>query len=174
MNENATNPYSTPEADVVPDSLGGDAFADFPRFSAWWVALLSIITYGLYTYYWLVTRTTKINQALPDFQISAGLLWATISLGLLNIVLSIWFEIGLGSATPEILGTVALASVALGLVQFVCWVMLAFAIRSRLNRMTGATPGHPLWSNGVLTFFFTPIYPAYKINQAKDAHAIGA
>ena len=173
MNEAVGNPYSSPESDVAPEAVPENSFGEFPRFSAWWVFLLSVITLGIYTYYWLFTRTTVINRQLPDNQISNTVVWGTITVAVLSWISS------LGSTLVSVGGTAAgntlLAAAGLdfllSVAGFVFWLLWAFAIRGRINQMTGAQPGNSLWSNGILTFFFTPVYPAYKINQIKDSYA---
>ncbi len=170
MNESSSNPYSAPEADITPQSGSGAAFAEFPRFSAWWVFFLSIITLSVYYYYWLISRASMINRALPQRPMSIGLIWALIAIAVGNSIYSNYVQF-VGGPDPEQLGLFMLTTSAVSLMTTVIYFVIVFAMRSRINELTGAPKGTSLWCNGILTFFFGPIYHAYKINQIKDAES---
>ena len=170
MSDESTNPYSTPASDVSPEAPTSDAFAEFPRFSAWWVLLLTFVTYGLYPYYWVISRTPMFNRAVPDHPISPALVWTVVVIGVSSTVFDFALEFGLYAPGLHLAETLVNAILAITLVNMLFWIYLAFEIRTRINFMTGASTASPLWSNAFLTFFFTPLYPAYKINQIKDAH----
>lgn len=173
MSESTDNPYKAPEADIAPEARSDGSFAPFPRFSAWWVFLLGIVTLGIYPIYWMFSRTQILNRHFPDLAIAAAFVWSAVALyaidwlaGLADVIRT--FDGG-AVASPD-----SPAAIAGLLVSLAAWILLiawSMMLCNRLNRVSDDIPGEHF--NPVVTFFlaliyFSPIYLAYKINQAKD------
>ncbi len=168
MTDQTMNPYAAPEANVEPTAGTESSFAPFPRFSAWWVFLLTIVTYGIYPWYWMFSRTQVINKHYPQHAISNGLVWSSLTVFISQFVVSMWMNFSAASASTDSLATLVIINGVLSLAFFVFWLTWIFSIRNRINAISGTHSGEPHWAGGVLTFFFSTIYLSYKINQIKD------
>jgi len=167
MSEN--NPYSAPDADLAVENTesGVDAVKQFKRFTAWAVFGLGLITFGIYSYYWLYTRTTLLNNlSEPKNRIASWLPKATIAVVALTFLLNF---------LPQSLLTDQSSAMAFGLfflvvfvAYFVLFIMWIFGFRKRLNLLSGSNKGDLFWLGGIMTFFFNVIYFQYKINQMHD------
>jgi hypothetical protein len=162
--------YATPTADLSAPTHG---LREFPRFSAWWVFLLSVITLYLYTVYWLYSRSLIVNRLFPRDAISPVFVFGLPIAHVGSIVVSIAsailvINIGDGywsSPSTEVWINVADVAIAIGTIFW------AFAIRRRLNMLLQREARGIVDASPVLTFFFGAIYLAYKINQGIDAAA---
>ena len=155
MNEiTETNPYATPAASVEKPLQSGEEILGFPRFSAWWVLLLSILTLNFYTVYWLYSRTKIINRVLPKDPIYMGMCWTFIAFYMVNIGFA-FLEVYYASNLTNVVSTI----------MMLVW---AFSLRNRLNLLAGVKSDSKLRTGPVLTFFLQSIYLAYKINQIHD------
>jgi magnesium-transporting ATPase (P-type) len=157
MDNPMTNPYASPSAEVIDESAGSiDAL---PRFSTWYVVLLSIVTFGIYTLYWLYSRVGKLNFAIEN-----KVPMALIHGYLLLTVVSWFLQISgvLGSTLDE--GTIGLLNGVISLVSFVLYYMVVYKMR---NRICDELLKAPRWS-GLLTFLLSMLYLNYKINEAHD------
>jgi len=157
MESDMTNPYKAPESSVEKLS-SGELAGVLPRFSAWGVFGLSIITLGIYGIYWLYTRTQKLNAVL-DKPINS--VFTTITLVLYSLSLITNF---VPKDDPVVAGVLSLLGLAGGIMMIV-WV---FMIRRRIHEYVGIPSGHPQQLGPILTFFFSTIYLQYKINQIID------
>jgi fatty acid desaturase len=163
------NPYTAPDADLAVDNSSGSAGSvkEFPRFTAWAVFGLSMITLGFYGYYWLYSRTTILNKlSTPENRIASWLPMTTIIVAVLYWILS-FAPLFMGSS-PEIAVSVGLASLVISIAYMVFFLMWTFGFRKRLNLLSGANKGEAFWLGGFMTFFFNVIYFQYKINQMHD------
>lgn len=167
MTEQTMNPYAAPMADVAPTADTDDGFGPFPRFSAWWVFLLTIVTYFIYPWWWLFSRTRIINENYPDKSISNGLVWGALTVFVLQFFASLAINFS-AVESPEAIMPIIMLNLVLTVAYIVFWLMWIFGVRNRINRISGAQPGDLLWAGGIMTFFFHVIYLAYKINQIKD------
>lgn len=150
------NIYTAPESELSPTGDFAE-LAHFTRFSTWAVLGLSIITFGIYSVYWLVTRSNVINS-FHENKIPSGYIWGYVAVYGVSTLVSI----GTLLIHSELLSQV---DFAMTIVYFVMYLIVTFTIRSRLKVILG-TP-----INGVITFFFSHIYFQYKINSMKDAAA---
>jgi hypothetical protein len=168
MTEQTMNPYAAPEASIEPAVGTESSFAPFARFSAWWVFLLTIVTFGLYAYYWMFTRTQVINKNYPQHSIGTGLVWLAlvVFVGQFIVSFAAGFMTPTGVATG---GPLAVLEPLASILASIMWLVWIFTIRNRINRISGAVSGEPIWAGGVLTFFFSCIYLQYKINHIKDS-----
>jgi uncharacterized Tic20 family protein len=166
MSEN--NPYSTPSADLhVPLSDNSiEAIKKIPRFSTWAVVGLSIITLGIYSYYWLYSRTKMLNSLLVDSnnKIPSGLTLSIIILAIINFFLSLYPLFNAGQVSSAIDGLSMFISI-IGVILFLVW---AFSFRKRLNTLSNSQKGERFWLGGILTFLINVYYFQYKINQIHD------
>ncbi|WP_462179628.1 DUF4234 domain-containing protein [Pseudoalteromonas gelatinilytica] len=155
MSEESANIYEAPEAELTQQNNGGNKpILNFDRFSAWGVFFLCLFTFGIYSVYWLVSRTNKAN-ALAKNQVSQGLVYGYVALYIVNIALSF------AGISPEIGGIMSLIS-------FVVAIVLIFSLRTSIKELINEGSNEPVHLGGILTFFFNVIYFQYKINEAID------
>ncbi|WP_019605068.1 DUF4234 domain-containing protein [Teredinibacter turnerae] len=150
------NPYSAPQSEVNAPSAG-KLSAIFPRFTAWAVFGLGLITLGIYSFYWLFSRTRQINPVIEN-PISPLFMGATLGLYIVGFASNIPLN------NPIVTMVLSFLSVA-GSIMFVVW---AFRLRSRIHQVANISASDPSRINPVLTFFFSVIYLQYKINQYID------
>ncbi|MCX4027891.1 DUF4234 domain-containing protein [Endozoicomonas sp. SM1973] len=156
-------PYAVPNADLETSSTKIGDFSQLPRFSAWWVFLLSVITFGIYYYIWMYKRTVVINR-ICDRKIAPWLSNTVISLFIVNTLLS--FYVGaVGETVDPAVDLVSLVMTVAATILGLVWI---YAIRNRLHEVGNIAKGSKYWIGGILTFFFTSIYLQYKINQVID------
>ena len=176
VNEPNDNPYAAPAANIRPELSTDSGFDPFPRFSAWWVFLLGVITLGVYFAYWLFSRTQVINRHYPEIAISPGLVWTAIAFYVGDWAVT-FIQIVQAFTDPTMSSSES-AVIVLGgaVVSLMAWVMViawSMTIRSKLIEISSRAPGIPADISAVITavaaiFFVAPIYLAYKINQQKD------
>ena len=158
---NESEPESSPHSDHKPHQ--SNPMQRLPRFSAWGVFGLSIISLGLYYTYWLFTRTQIINQVQGQ-QIPMGLPHTVIGLLMVNLIFSL-----MSGANPDNADYQQLASIS-GLCFNLGNLFWVFTIRQRIHRMTKAGEQSLFWLNGIFTFLFQVLYLQYKINEYIDEH----
>tara|TARA_B110000881_G_C18306086_1_gene379498 strand:+ start:72 stop:545 length:474 start_codon:yes stop_codon:yes gene_type:complete len=150
------NIYSAPESNINEVSEGDDAIMQFPRFSAWAVFGLGIITLGIYTLFWFYNRLTVVNKNHTK-PIAMGLFWAYIALSVLSNGMSF---------SESWMLFASLFTVAGMIVYFV----MIYTLRARLiDLIESAEVTNLSKIGGVMTFFFSIIYLQFKINEAIDA-----
>lgn len=156
MNESNDNPYKTPDATLV-QTASDDSIQSFNRFSAWWVFGLTILTLGIYPYYWMYSRAKIINSMHQD-KISPVLMF------LFLIVVALSYASGFfGDSQAAVL-----VGLVITLVYLVLYLMVLFKIRNRLQDIMNRSSNHEHKLGPVLTFFFYAIYLQYKINECLD------
>jgi len=160
-NEPEQEPESLPRFSGTPPQ--SSPMQKLPRFSAWGVFGLSIISLGLYYTYWLFTRTQIINQ-IQDQKIPMGLAHTVIGLLMVNLIFSL-----MSGANPDNEDYRQLASIS-GLCFNLGNLFWVFIIRQRIHRMTKAGEQSLFWLNGIFTFLFQVLYLQYKINEYIDDH----
>lgn len=153
-------PYSPPLSDVEP-LVDGDGLELLPRFSAWGVFGLTLITLGVYYMYWLYTRTNLLNgvvdKPIPGWLVVVSCLTYVGYIGL--------------SVLPETYFTNDMFLVMSGVVTLVYLVFYywwLFAVRARLLSLVNrsAYPGFKI--GAVLSTLIQVIYFQYKINEYID------
>jgi hypothetical protein len=161
------NPYTPPAAPLVVESRAD--IREFPRFSAWYVFFLSLVTLGLYIIYWLYNRTSILNR-LAQNRISDTFIVAVTIIAVLSFVLSVgeiaYAVVATGPRLPpwyEGFGNV------LSIVSNVALLVWVFKFRNRLVDEVMGTPLARSDVGPVMTFFFQLIYLQFKINQKIDA-----
>lgn len=146
------NPYSTPQSDLALESSSDGDITKFKRFSTWGVLALSIITFGIYSIYWLHSRTKVLND-ISENPISKSFTGISIAFYVANIVFS--FAAGVN---PEL----EILSQLVNLPSSILMIVWAFKMRNRLEPIMNKSLG------GVMVFFFNVYYLNYKINESID------
>lgn len=156
------NPYAAPEAEVAMPSTDNaiDRIKTIKRFTTWGVVGFSIITLGIYGFYWLYSRTKTLNNSLDEGQRIPQ--WVILG-ALLSYVLYILLSIGSGFV-PELAAIGGL----LAIVYIVLYLIWIYKFRSRINMLTATKRGDKFWIGPILTFFINIFYFQYKINQIHD------
>ncbi len=166
------NPYSAPSADLDIKSTEKslDKIKQFPRFSTWAVIGLTMITLGLYGYYWLFSRTKILNSLLPNKPIASSLIIITLIILLLNLVLTLFIPVlpTMEFVNPKIIATIYLLSIPVSFVAVILFLIWAFSFRNRFNILSESSKGSKFWLGIILTFFLNVYYFQYKINQIHD------
>ena len=161
------NPYSAPDADLAVESTGSsiDKVKQFPRFTTWAVVGLTMITLGIYAFYWLYSRTKMLNNLLPENKVAAWLPIGTLVAYVIYFLLS-FAPLVMGS--PDLMAATAGLSAVFSIVYMVLFIIWVYAFRNRLNILSGSNKGDMFWLGGILTFFINVYYFQYKINQMHD------
>lgn len=129
-----------------------------PHVSTFLVLALSIISLGIYSTYWLFTRTQIINRIHHE-AISMHLAHSVIGLLMLNVLLSL-----MSGFNPENLAYQELAKIS-GLIYSLANLYWIFTLRQRIHKMVRAGEQSLFWLNGIWTFLFQVLYLQYKINE---------
>lgn len=161
------NPYTAPDADLAVESTGSavDKVKQFPRFTTWAVVGLTLITMGIYAFYWLYSRSKMLNRQIPENKIPA---WVIIGSLVTYVLYMIAAYVPLFLGDPEIMMAAAGISGILGIAYFVLFIVWIYSFRNRLNILSGSSKGDMFWLGGILTFFINVYYFQYKINQMHD------
>ncbi|WP_226704524.1 DUF4234 domain-containing protein [Microbulbifer elongatus] len=149
-----SNPYEAPSSDLAV-ATNDQISSNFDRFSAWWVFLLTIFTFGIYPVYWVYTRAQTVNR-IQDNQIAPAWIYLTVIFFALTIVVEF--------IAPEKVELAIIVNIA----YFVALLTTLFKIKNRLQKMMSETTGSNYTLGPVLTFFFHSIYLQYKINEFID------
>jgi hypothetical protein len=168
------NPYSAPSANLDVKSTDNkyiDKLKQFPLFSTWGVVGLTMITAGLYVYYWLYSRTLILNNLLPKKPIAGWIPIITIVLVLINQAISIFLLVStrfMELIDPDVFGTIYLISIPLNYITAIFFLIWIFSFRNRINILSRSSKGTQFWLGGILTFFINVFYFQYKINQIHE------
>lgn len=162
MNAPDDNPYKTPEAYLV-QSTNDKSILEFRRFTAWGVFGLTIITFGIYPYYWMYSRAKTINS-LHDDKIPM-----VLPISLLGVVFLSYASSFFGESAEAIY-----ASLAITLIYLVLYLVVLFKIRNRLQDIIDRSANKQYKLGIIMTFFFYAIYLQYKINECIDELRPGA
>lgn len=157
MSDSISNPYAAPSAELNTP-LNSNNLKQLPRFSAWWVLLLSIVTIGIYPLWWLYSRASTLNQ-IQSRPIAIELVYVLAVLLVGSFVLG--FVAGFSDTSY------ALIENTISIAYWVIYLIVAYSIRSRLHDMF-QKEGHNGKIGPILTFFFSTLYLQYKINEAID------
>jgi len=163
MKPSDENPYSAPAAALDTELSTNARMQSLPRFSAWYVFGLSVITLGFYFTYWMFTRTNIINR-VHDEKISMNLVYTVLGLLLANLIIS--FVSGMYPENADYQLLANLSSLAFSITS----LFWAFTMRNRIHQMSHASNLNSYWMGGIMTFFFQALYMQYKINEYLDTH----
>lgn len=154
-----TNPYASPEAEVV--QAGSSSIDGMPRFSTWMVFFLSIITFGIYGIYWLYSRVGKLNQ-LTENPVPVSLIHAYLGITIIS-----WICQGMVGAESDSAGLIGVVGLLASIASMIIYWVTIFKMR---NRLCDDVLAEPRW-NGFFTWFLNLFYINYKVNQAIDARS---
>lgn len=159
------SPYAAPNSDLSPDTYGEEGVYELPRFSAWGVFFLTLVSFGLYYYYWMYKRTVVINSVCDD-KISMHIPYIVIFYGIVSFIYGLYqnYTIHTGSYMPQFL----LVEAFIHIIFLILAVFWLYTIRNRLNYIFQANKTDKFWISGILTFFGTIIYLQYKMNKVID------
>lgn len=158
----SNNPYAIADSELIDDVKEKISIKEipiyenlnekkeFPLFSVFLVVILSIITMGIYTLYWLNSRTKIINTLLPDNKIPTWLSISTIVFFTLYLLLFL-------VSSPSFLFFFLLYSML-----YIFWI---FSFRNRFNIIFNK---NNIFLNGFLTFFISIYYFQYNINKINN------
>ncbi|RYY73528.1 MAG: DUF4234 domain-containing protein [Gammaproteobacteria bacterium] len=155
------NIYSAPQSDVTGVVDKTNEIDTFPRKSAWLVFFLGIPTLGIYSYYWLYTRT-KLANSLNTHTVSITIPTMLLILSLVSLAIS-----GLGTVYKDNI-VLSVISAVISIAVFVLYIMSAFSLRTVLRNILESSGSSKPDLNGIMVFFFSSIYMQYKINQCID------
>ncbi|OMH29091.1 DUF4234 domain-containing protein [Motiliproteus sp. MSK22-1] len=158
------NAYAAPEATLERSLTGGEQITAFPRFSTWWVLLLSMVTLSIYSLYWIYSRTKILNRLVPENPISFWIYASPILFFIVGIIVN--FMIGFYGA--EAGSGLTVFSNIVSLVNLIIFIVWAYSFRNRLNRLAGVEKGDKCYAGPILTFFLNSLYMSYKVNQLID------
>jgi len=136
----------------------------FKEQSTWSLFFFSMITYGVYTFFYVLRQSKRINSQLPEGEtyIPAYFMNILLVLTILSVPLFIGY-IFVPYGHP--------IDVASDLVDFTWGVMMiiwGFMARNRMHAIFGIKEGDQEWFHGLYTFLFTPLYFNYKINRISE------
>ncbi|WP_163832268.1 DUF4234 domain-containing protein [Spartinivicinus ruber] len=157
------SPYAVPNANLVADSSKDNGISQLPRFSAWGVFFLTLITLGIYYYIWMYKRTKVINTVCNK-KIPTGLTNTAISLYIINFLMNIY----IGAVGEGVDSSVIMVENIISIVAVILSIIWLYTIRNRLHVIENVSKDSKFWIGGILTFFFSTIYLQYKINQMID------
>ena len=150
-----SNPYAVSEADPSIENENR-AVSSFKRKSVLLVILLSIVTFGVYPFYWVVTRTKILNQLIPEKAIPSGF---TLTVTIAYIVLFAGGFIAGFTGNEGLVQTLNL----LNLPIYILLVVWFFKFANRLESVSKSP------YSGVGVFFLSAFYLQHKINKLIDA-----
>ena len=168
------NPYATPRASLETGAQAPAPITAFPRFSAWWVFLLTLFTLGIYVPFWLYARTRTVNRLLPAQRIDSAFIHTVLSLYVLNFALGFFEGFG-GTLASQALAsegyTFAARAINIGVwVGLVIWfIQLRRALLAAMAQsgIPGMTMG-PVANFLIALLGWGAVYQQYKINTALD------
>jgi len=146
--------FAPPEADASPLA----ALREFRVMNVWLVLLLTLITLGIYSVFWLRRQNATINMLRPDLK--ATPLFGNIVLGVAFISTGLDIASMIGSSS-SIEGASNILDRIFGLMVLV----LSFQVRSGFNLLMRAQKGDAHWVSGLFTWLFRVVYLQYKLNK---------
>ena len=158
-----TNPYETPDSQLVDTSLNQEGYTKLKRFSTWGVLGLSIITLSTYTIYWLYSRTVALNKQPGVTPISGAFMSVATVLYVIPFLMIIPESI-----YPEN-SVILLASNMVSIASNIFFLVWVFKYKNRLNVVLRDRQVPIKYLGSIMTFIFTVLYLSYKTNEYVDA-----
>ena len=157
------NAFEAPKADLSSTNTE-KPILEIERFSTWGVFFLGMFTLGIYSIYWLYSRTQTINCSAQENKVSTNLLNTYIGSIILVWVISIYggFTAAAGDSNIEMVSSI------ITIINYIIYLVLIFAFRRAVTEVINMGTTHPVKLGGVMTFFFSVLYFQYKINEAID------
>ncbi len=154
MSQETSNLYQAPEANLTQPGSGNKPILAFDRFSAWWVFLLSLFTFGIYPIYWLLNRSSTAN-GLAKYQINMAFP--------IGYVIAIIVSAVVSYSAPE-----STLEGIISIITLIVWLVAIYSLRTSITELINEGSAEPVTIGPILTFFFSLIYLQYKINEAID------
>lgn len=152
------------------------SFAVLPRMELLMVMLLTLMTLGTYTYYWLYTRTKILNQLCPEYSINKNF----VSLCLVGffVLMAVLFSLPEANSIEELQNSPAYDAI-LSMVLILNTLLLVWGLLfcQRLNHLSQAHKQDALYARYSLLVFVhllavNTLYLQYKINQLIDSQRV--
>ena len=128
---------------------------------------LTLITLGLYLPFWMHRQCKVIARLLPHNPVSPEWIVAVFVLSFGS----------LGWVIPELVTDddpqVLMIGTIIEWIDTICFLVVAFKIKNRMNELLGSQPSSPRWFGGLGTFFFTCWYLQWKINRVHERTPLG-
>ncbi|MCP3899406.1 MAG: DUF4234 domain-containing protein [Desulfobacteraceae bacterium] len=159
------NPYITPSANLIESNKeGAAALAEFNKVSTWIVLLLTMLTCGVYAFFWLYSRTKILNR-LPSVEpISSGFMVTTIILWAISMLFSFGTGINTGIQGEPDVGLTLITNL-LSIVASILPIVWYFKFKNRLNTFLTNHVQNGSLLGPIMTFFFNILYLSYKLNE---------
>jgi len=128
--------------------------------STWKLLGLGVVTFGVYFAHYIKKQTDIINEHLHiDLQISKGFIISIMILSYASVALFIaYLIVDYGHPIEKV-------SHITDKVWAIMLVVWGFKARNRVNSHCFLISNRKNWFHGLWTFFFTPLYFNYKVNQ---------
>jgi hypothetical protein len=138
----------------------------FRRESLPWLALLLILSLGLYMLWWMYRQTQVINAHSPNDAIPSWL----VHLTMISVPASMMLRFSYGMELPP---EPPLALVFSNLVALSSLVMWLLRVRRGINALSGAALGDATWISLPITLLLTlfqlsPVYMQFVINRVLE------
>jgi uncharacterized membrane protein len=154
------DPYQPPTVDVSPpDVRSANTIQVFEKFSTWYVLGLTFITLGLYSVYWLFSRSRRLNKLKYIEPVSETYMQVTAAAWVLS------YPVGIGEIYMQDNASYLLFSRGLEIATAMMILVWAFMFRNRLNTFLEHCSVKTSRLSPVLTFFFNVLYLSFKVNQ---------
>lgn len=160
-----------------PNSQGRIPYERFPRMELLLVLILTLVTMGTYTYYWLFTRTQILNQLIPEKPISN--VFVSLCIAGFIVLLFTLFSVPEASSIEELQELGVYNKVA-GMIMVLNGLLLAWGLLfcQRLNMLSQKENRDALYANYLYLILahlliVNTLYLQYKINQLIDSQRIG-
>lgn len=129
--------------------------------------VLSIITLGIYTAFYIKRQSEVINNYVDDSAKISKLLVNTIfALAIISIpIFIIYFFVD----DVQILTYLDYVGYVVDYLYIILSLVWAFKGRNRMNELLGTQNNESNWFNGIWTFIFQELYFNYKVNTIKDS-----
>ena len=134
------------------------AMGNFQVQSPWLVLLLSVVTLGVYTVFWLRKNIVILNRLRPDLKVSPG----TATFALVFSVFSLILDVASWVSRSQSIDSF---SNILDRLYGLLVLILSFQMRNAFNTMLQAQKGGPLWFSGLWTWLLSAIYLQHQINK---------
>jgi hypothetical protein len=154
------NPYAPPRSNVEP------AAAEQPKALTTRLVILMIvlstITFGYYSIYWLYRTSRELCAELPDRgSRTNGYLVAAIVIGVVELVLLV---VSFVEPNPDYQNFNKIIDLAFGITQ----LFWCFKVRDMLQSLVARRGVGPYPINGAGTFLFGVFYLQFKINRLPE------
>ncbi len=131
--------------------------------STWRLAVLILITWGIYLAHYIRRQTNRLNQCLDEqHRISRALVISILILSYITVILAVHeILVEEGQGQP--------ISLLLNLTLAILVLIWAFKARNRMNMLLGVAPDEPGSFDETWTLLFAVLYFNFKINKLYES-----